>query len=126
MTWQHFSVDEFKCKCGCDQIAMDPYFMSRLEALRNALDFPFKISSGYRCSSHNYQLTGSRAGPHTHGRAVDVIVSGEQAFKLVQHAPSFQIQGIGVKQSGLLDKRFVHLDDLTVQDGFSRPRIWSY
>lgn len=126
MTWHYFSADELKCRCGCNQINMDTYYMSKLEAIRKTLDFPFKISSGYRCPEHNFKLTGSRTGPHTHGRAVDILVSGEQAFKLVQYASSFQILGIGVKQSGSEEKRFVHLDDLTVKDGYSRPRIWSY
>ena len=28
---QHFSIDELKCKCGCNRAEMDPDFLAKLE-----------------------------------------------------------------------------------------------
>lgn len=123
---EYFTDDELKCRCGCNRVEMNTYFINKLNALRHTLNFPFKVTSGFRCPEYNYKLSKSRTGPHTHGRAVDITVSGEQAFKLIQYASSFQMLGIGVKQSGPIEQRFVHLDDMTEKEGFPRPTIWSY
>jgi len=125
--WEHFTVDELKCKCGCGKADMDPYFMSKLHALRKTLGFPLQVSSGFRCEEYNQKVskTGSK-GPHTLGRAVDIVGSGKEAYLLVQYATNFHMQGIGVKQSGSHEQRFIHLDDMTEKDGYPRPRIWSY
>lgn len=99
-------------------------FMDRLEDLRVAYGRPMSLSSAYRCAAHNAAVSSTGTdGPHTTGRAVDVLVSGPEAFKLIQLAVSRGFTGIGVKQKG--DGRFIHLDDLP--DGsHPRPRIWSY
>jgi len=125
--WEHFTVDELRCKCGCGKADMDPHFMNKLHAIRKTLDFPLPVSSGFRCSDYNQRVSKTGAnGPHTTGRAVDIAISGKEAFFLVQYAANFHMQGIGVKQSGPNEQRFIHLDDLLEKDGFPRPRIWSY
>lgn len=125
--WEYFTEDELKCKCGCGKVDMDANFMNKLHALRKTLDFPLPVSSGFRCPEYNQKVskTGFK-GPHTTGRAVDIAISGKEAFFLVQYAANFHMQGIGVKQSGSEGQRYVHLDDLLENDGFPRPRIWSY
>jgi zinc D-Ala-D-Ala carboxypeptidase len=51
-------------------------------------------------------------------------VRGDKAVKLIKVAFEFGITGIGVQQKG--GSRFIHLDDLRLEDGFARPNIWSY
>lgn len=58
------------------------------------------------------------------GRACDVVVSGQDAFALVDMAITLGFTGIGIQQKGT--GRFIHLDDLREEDGFLRPTIWSY
>lgn len=106
---------------------MDTYFMQKLHAIRKTLGFPLTVSSGYRCPEYNQKVSKTGpTGPHTTGRAVDIAISGKEAFFLVQYAANFNMQGIGVKQSGPDEERYVHLDDLLEKDGFPRPRVWSY
>lgn len=125
MTWNHFKLEEFACKCGNCENAINHEFVSKLDDLRDALGFPLKITSGYRCPAHNAKVSGTgRTGPHTTGRAVDINVSREQAFRLVSMAYIAGFSGIGVSQKGA--SRFIHLDDLPAAPGQPRPTIWSY
>jgi len=113
--WPFFSeVDE----------RMDPDFMARLTELRIEANFPFPVTSSYRDSEHNRRVGGSPNSAHLLGRAVDIRVSGERAFKLLNLAPRFGFTGIGVKQKG--SKRFIHLDDCEDSPERPRPRVWSY
>lgn len=125
--WEYFTREELMCRCGCGGMEMDPYFMDKLHSLRKALGFPLTVSSGYRCPDYNKRISKSGYnGPHTTGRAVDIAISGGDALKLIQYACNFHLLGIGVKQSGPHEKRYIHIDDLTEKDGYPRPGVWSY
>ena len=95
-------------------IGMDTVFMMRLIMLRKELGFPFPITSSLR--------DDGRHSLHNFGKAVDIGVRGEQAYRIVEAAPRHGFVGIGVSQKG--NKRFIHLD--TGGEGFPRPMIWSY
>jgi uncharacterized protein YcbK (DUF882 family) len=104
---------------------MNHEFMDRLEALRNQIGKPMVLSSAYRCPVHNAAVSGTGDnGPHTTGRAVDVLIRGTEALRLVAKAIELGFTGIGVKQKG--GARFIHLDDLHPKIGGPRPWIWSY
>ncbi|HET9843023.1 MAG TPA: D-Ala-D-Ala carboxypeptidase family metallohydrolase [Gammaproteobacteria bacterium] len=127
MSWRFFSEKEMACRCGCAKVEMNNNFMNKLIALREHLHFPLPITSGFRCAKHNSTVSKtSQSGPHTLGRAVDISICGENAFKLIQNAPSFGFTGFGISQKGPQSVRFVHIDDLTKEDGFPRPWIWGY
>jgi uncharacterized protein YcbK (DUF882 family) len=111
------------CSC-CGARGMADAFLDRLDVLRLAFGKPLSISSGYRCPKHNAAVSSSGPnGPHTTGCAVDIPVSGADAYRLVQLATAQGFRGIGIAQKGAAGTRFIHLDDL---DGPTRPRIWSY
>ena len=120
---KNFSDEELRCKC-CDDNFMDEEFLDRLQEVRDKFGKAMHLSSAYRCPVWNDQvsMTG-RKGPHTTGRACDVLVSGKEALRLISIALDCGMQGIGVKQHGEYAGRFVHLDDL---DEGVRPHIWSY
>jgi zinc D-Ala-D-Ala carboxypeptidase len=121
--WPNFSLDEMRCK-HTGMVMIVPEFMDRLQALRRALDFPLPITSGYRSQSHPVERAKPKPGAHTTGRAVDIAVTGERAFRLVEAAPRFGFTGIGISQrSG--HARFIHLDDV-LEFHAPRPAIWSY
>lgn len=121
---EHFSDDELRCKCGCGRQEMEAEFLVTLEAIRIAYNRPMHLSSAFRCPAHNAAVshTGT-SGPHTTGRAVDVLVSGRDAHDLICAAVEAGITGIGVSQKGPHAQRFIHLDDL---EGPTRPWVWSY
>lgn len=97
---------------------MNEAFMDKLIALRQELGFALPVTSSLRFDDRNSM--------HNLGRAVDISVWGEKAFKLISAAPRFGMVGIGVKQHGAHEKRFIHLDDGLNVNGFPRPIVWSY
>ena len=127
--WPHFSARELRCRCGCGLgwEAMNPEFMAKLERLRWECQFPLIVSSAIRCAAHNAEVsTTGQDGPHTTGRAVDIAISGRNARTLIHVALSAGIEGVGIRQTGPHDERFIHLDDLTKAQGFPRPALWTY
>lgn len=122
----HFSTAELACRCGCGLLPK-PESAARLERLREICDFPFKVNRGASCPAHNAKVSSTGTdGPHTTGQAFDLGVSGERALRLVDRAREVGFTGIGVKQHGPHERRFVHVDDLPNADGQPRPWIWSY
>lgn len=123
MATEHFSDAELQCN-HCHEEEMDEEFLEVLEEIREACGFPLYVTSGYRCPTHNMNVsTTGAAGPHTTGQAVDIMISGENAFKLVSVALALGITGIGINQRGPYAKRFIHIDTLHNEH---RPRVWSY
>jgi zinc D-Ala-D-Ala carboxypeptidase len=125
--WPHFSKNELACHCGCKQMEMDADFMESLEKLRIEFNKPMKITSAFRCPNHNTQVSKTGfTGPHVTGRAIDVQVSGHSAHTLMTLALKHGFKGIGISQSGVHNKRFIHLDMLDNSPKSPRPWIWSY
>ena len=103
---------------------MDAAFMDRLEALRMEFGRPINVSSGYRSPEYNAKVsTTGLTGPHTTGRAVDILISGEDAIALIAMAIRLGFTGFGVSQHGPHRGRFVHLHDLAAPGG---RKLWSY
>lgn len=122
--YANFIEDEFRCKgVGCcgGRADMDPDFMTHLQRVRDAYGHPMVVNSGYRCPEHDRAERG--AGVHPTGRAADIAVSGEKVYHLLKIALAMGMRGIGQRQHGDYEGRFMHLDDL---DGPMRPRIWTY
>ncbi len=123
-----FKKSEFDCRCGCGRNEMDPDFLRKLDDHRSRVDFPFVVTSGYRCPDHNEAVSNTgRSGPHTTGRAVDLALFGRRAFGVMRHATlGGWYSGIGLNQRGPHNKRFIHLDDLEPEDSRFRPTVWTY
>ena len=123
--WNYFSVDELKCK-GTDECEMDEGFMEKLEALRHEFNEPMIVSSGYRHESYNQVIGGAKNSPHLYGKAVDIVISGKSAYRLMKLAIQHGFTGIGVSQRGPHERRFIHLDTKENSEVHPRPWIWSY
>lgn len=120
--WEYFSLKELSCPC-CGKMEMNPEFMEKLVLLRKECNFPFKITSAYRCEAHNRAIHGKSGSSHLTGNAVDIQVYGNRAYDIITKAGSYGMAGIGVSQNGEHQKRFIHLDDA---EGDTRPWLWSY
>ena len=133
ITWdtiRHFKPSEFACSCwDCTSTGeeMDLNYIYALDQLRERQGSPMVITSGFRCPAYNDRISSTGFnGPHTTGRAADVGVSGERAYRLVQQSSlGGWMQGIGINQRGPHSNRFIHLDDLESPD-HPRPRVWTY
>lgn len=125
MTWRYFTVAEFACKCGKCQNLIDHQFITELDELRHRYGAPLNVSSGYRCPEYNAKVSSTGlTGPHTTGRAADLLVDRGNAHKLLRIAMGMNFTGIGVQQKGA--GRFLHLDNLPNATGQPRPTLWSY
>jgi zinc D-Ala-D-Ala carboxypeptidase len=128
--WEHFSKDELSCTGACPRCSgsdsnMNAEFMAKLVKLRKLCGFSFPITSAYRCPDRNKEVSKTGAnGPHTTGKAIDILASGPEAYVLVMLALQLNFTGIGINQKGPHNKRFIHLDYNL--EGKARPRIWSY
>lgn len=126
MSWEspYFTQDELRCQCGCGADGMNAEFMEKLTSLRADWGQPMVVTSGYRCPEHPIEAKKTKPGAHASGRAVDIAIQGEDAYKLLCVALGHGFSGIGVNQKG--SSRFIHLDDLTRDEGWPRPTVWSY
>ena len=120
--WKYFTEDELKCR-HTGECKMDEDFMKVLDEIREECGFAFVITSGYRSPKHPIEAKKSRPGAHASGKAVDILVHMEQAYKVVEVALRFGIKRIGVSQKGDVGARFIHLD---MDETRAAPRIWSY
>lgn len=103
----HFSREEFKCKCGaCNQDTVDSDLIKILEHIRVHFDVPVSINSGNRCPAYNNQIGGSQRSQHMYSRAADIVVKGYSPEEVAQVAESFMhnIGGIGIYET------FTHID----------------
>ena len=118
--WCNFTPDEVKCS-HCGELKINSDIMDLLQQARNDLG-PLSITSGYRCSEHNNNISSTGPnGPHTTGKALDISVKDSKHRKelITYFAP--KVPGLGIA------KRFIHIDILTAEDGFEmRPNSWVY
>lgn len=123
--YPNFAESEFVCKCGCGRADMDADFMAWLQKVRTIFGKPLIVNSGFRCPDYNARIsTTGRDGPHTTGKAADLRVVRRDAHRFAQIAFNEEVSGIGFKQHGPWDRRFIHVDLLP--GGNSRPTVWTY
>lgn len=118
--FKYFKVSEFLCPCcgqGDDVISYT--FMQKLDNAREIAGVPFKITSGYRCQSHNATLPNSKStSSHIKGVACDIHVKGSvERFAIVNGLIKAGFTRIGIGRD------FIHVD----QD-FKKPPyvMWAY
>lgn len=109
---EHFNISEFHCKganCGCKETLHDPALSAYLQQIREHFGKPLKITSGYRCNSHNSAVGGASGSRHTKGQAADFTISGIAPLEIARYAELIGIKGIGLYDS------FVHIDTRTTK-----------
>ena len=124
-TSKNFSESELACSC-CGKNEMTQETVDALQALRESIGKPLRLSSAYRCPKHNSKVSSTgKTGPHTTGKAIDIVCSVKEAWELLSFAMirSKIWKGIGVSQKGKHESRFIHLDTIEADN---RPWIWSY
>jgi len=122
--WPDFSINEFKCKCGCNKVLISTKLLDALQDYRDRYGSVI-ITSGYRCPEHNNSVSSTgHDGPHTTGLAVDISTDSKSQYNVVRFFLNDYIaQGIGIAKS------FTHIDFLTEENNVKyamRPNMWSY
>ena len=89
-----------------------------LQPIRDRLNRPIQIASGYRCLKLNLTVGGVPDSAHLQGRAVDIAYSNQsEAIEIVNAAIA-----VGVKRIGL-HRSFIHIDNDPTKPS---PAIWNY
>lgn len=111
MQLKYFKIEEFKCPC-CGLNNMDVNLLIALDLLRERCKFPFAITSGCRCVSHNMVVGGKSDSAHTPDKngvchAVDIQVpTSGQRFIFLDNLKSVNI----IKRIGIANS-FIHIDN---------------
>ena len=114
---KHFTSDEFRCHC-CGELFISVELLQLLDKARILAGVPFKITSGYRCPSHNAKVGGVPKSSHLSGLAVDVAVSGDRnrgAILIPLLVAGFRRVGIG--------PTMLHVD---IDDQKTSGAVWLY
>ena len=90
-------------------------FLTELQTLREAVNMPLTITSGYRCSEHPIEARKSTPGKHHTIGAVDIAAQGSSAIHILKVALATGWTGIGINVPS-----FIHLDRR------EEATIWKY
>jgi uncharacterized protein YcbK (DUF882 family) len=120
---RNFVTSEFLCK-HCGAAGIDPSFVSHLQRLRDYLQRPIIVTSGYRCQLHPVELAKgnpARFGRHTQGIAADI--TGPPLSAIWQALAKFPVfTGVGVS----VPANFIHLDMRKLPSTGVQRVLWSY
>jgi len=86
----NLNTRELDCNCDnthCKRTLVSVPLVERFEELRLILgDKPLIITSGFRCSQHNYQEGGKDLSRHTSGMAIDIVCPSGVKFEVFNKA----------------------------------------
>ena len=102
---KYFNLSEFACPC-CRRVMLHPKLLGKLVKLRNVLERPVYITSGYRCPKYNQKIGGVVNSYHCIGLAADIKVGDINLIELLEICENIGFGGIGFYEK----KDFLHLD----------------
>jgi uncharacterized protein YcbK (DUF882 family) len=111
---KNFSTAEFKCKDGShvpeELTANVQLLCDNLQVLREELDRPIRVISGYRSPKYNRRIGGARRSQHMTAKAADIRVSGMEPHEV--HAVILRLirEGKMMKGGVGLYTTFTHYD----------------
>lgn len=111
---KNFSLHEFRCRDGTD---VPDEFMDNvrelcvnLQILRDHIDKPITIISGYRSPEYNTKIKGAKRSQHMSARAADIIVPGMTSLEVRDIIIQLIKEGKMVKGGVGIYPTFVHYD----------------
>ena len=103
--WPSFTPREMRSK-GDNMLGIDGDAMHKLQALRDLIGKPIKITSAYRSPSHNNSVGGAKASKHLKAIAFDCQMAGHDPAQFEAAAREVGFTGFGFyRKSG-----FIHID----------------
>lgn len=101
---QNFKLLEFACGCGCGFNDIDHNLIIKLQAVREEIGNPIKITSGCRCPTHNEAEGGNAFSAHLSGHAADISCTHSHKRMTLLPVLCRVFRRVGVKNS------FIHVD----------------
>ena len=74
---KNFKPSEFQCKC-CGQNKVSQVLIDMCQMIRDKVNMPIRINSGYRCPKHNAEVGGVKNSYHAQGLAADLSCGGNE------------------------------------------------
>jgi len=110
----NFSKAEFDSKDGAEMpsavLENIKALAVQLQVIREFIQKPIHINSGYRSPQHNARVGGSKNSYHITGMATDIRVDGMTPTELANVVTALMVQG-KIKQGGIgRYSTFVHYD----------------
>lgn len=111
---KNFTLEEFACHdgtCVPDSLMNNVKLLAQnLQVLRDFINKPIKINSGYRTPAHNARLHGASKSQHLLAQAADIVVQDTTPAELAQAIQQLIAAG-KMKEGGLgRYKTFTHYD----------------
>ncbi len=103
---EHFSREEFACKCGCGFATVDVDLLELLELIRVRFNKPVTINSACRCEIHNTAVGGSYGSKHKQGIAADIVVRDTGSYDVYKFVDNHALNKYGIG----LYTGFTHVD----------------
>lgn len=111
---QNFSLSEFKCPDGVlpegEELENCKELAEQLQVLREHIQEPIRVISGYRHPEYNKKIGGAKKSQHMNARAADIKVAGKAPAEV--HRTVLQLIREGKMLQGGVGKysTFVHYD----------------
>lgn len=103
---EHFTPEEFRCKCGCGAGEMSEKLIRIAETVREHFGVPVIVSSGRRCKTHNAKVGGVSSSRHLSGKAMDFCVKGKSSAVVLAYVQTLS----GIRYAYAIDGSYVHMD----------------
>lgn len=107
---EHFTTDDFKCKCGKDHANWHMYdgLVFIVEKMQYHFDKRVQVEAGYRCPEYSLSLGARSDSYHTMGQAINVMVKDTTPAEVYAYlCNTYGVEyGMGIIQY----KTYVHID----------------
>lgn len=104
-----FKVKEFACKDESPIVFVDSYLVGILDILRNEIQKPIIITSGYRTPEWNTKCGGAKYSYHMRGMAADIRSDGITPEEIANKLNKIVPDECGI----IVYKSWVHFDTRT-------------
>jgi len=125
----NFSSYEFECLCDgikCSNQLISKLLVTKLQLLRDKLNTPLRITSGYRCQNYQDKLKKkgyktAKNSQHLLGRAADITIPGGRYLKYSKKREQLTTLSSSLFLAIGVGGRFIHVD---LRD--DKKRRWTY
>ena len=111
---ENFNLNEFKCKDGSpvtDELIENTQLLcENLQVLRNHINKPIRVISGYRSPKYNRRIGGAKKSQHMVAMAADIKVTGMSPAEVKAAIIELIKDGKMMKGGVGLYKTFTHYD----------------
>ena len=115
-----FTVSEFACHDGSDQVLVDEALVTILQQIRDHFQVPVTINSGYRTKVYNRSIGSGDGSQHVLGTAADIVVRDVPPLLVAQYAEHLMPSRGGIGLYG----DFVHVDVRPARARWDRRGRW--